>query len=109
MGELDEQYFKYTEPFDINEIVINKKPKYVYYEEYKKKNPEMRPHYAIVPQLLYAIYKPEVFDTLFRRQNNWFFYNFGMYRLWIKTKLIFILLFWKDEMPVKTIIYNRDI
>ena len=70
MGELDEQYFKYTEPFDINEIVINKKPKYVYYEEYKKKNPEMRPHYAIVPQLLYAIYKPEVFDTLFRRQND---------------------------------------
>lgn len=70
MGELDNKYFHYTEPFDINKVIAETKPKYVYYEEYKKKNPEMRPHYAIVPQLLYAIYKPEVFDTLFRRQND---------------------------------------
>lgn len=70
MGRLDEKYFHYTEPFDINEIIINKKPKYVYYEEFKKKDKEKRPQYAIVLPILFSMYRQEVYDTLFRRNGK---------------------------------------
>lgn len=70
MGELDNKYFHYTEPFDINKVIAETKPKYIYYEEYKKKKPEKRPPYAIVPQQLYTEYRQEVFDTLFRRRHD---------------------------------------
>ena len=70
MGRLDEKYFHYTEPFDINEIIINKKPKYVYYEEFKKKDKEKRPQYAIVLPILFSMYRQEVYDTLFRRNGE---------------------------------------
>lgn len=70
MGMLDNKFFHYTEPFDINEIVINKKPKYVYYEEFKKKDKEKRPQYAIVLPVLFSMYHQEVYDTLFRRNGE---------------------------------------
>ena len=36
----------------------------------KKKKPEKRPQYAIVPQQLYTEYRQEVYDTLFRRNGE---------------------------------------
>lgn len=70
MGRLDEKYFHYAEPFDINKIIIKTKPKYVYYEEFKKKKKENRPKYAIMPQILFSMYRQEVYDTLFRRRDE---------------------------------------
>lgn len=70
MGRLDEKNFHYSEPFDINKIIKEKKPKFIYYEDYKKKNPEKRKKYAINPQLLYQTYRSAVYDTLFVYENE---------------------------------------
>lgn len=70
MGRLDENNFHYAEPFDINKIINEVKPKFVYYEDYKKKNPEKREKYAIKPKQLYQVYRPMIYDTLFVREKE---------------------------------------
>lgn len=70
IGRFDERYFHYAEPFDINKVIAETKPKFVYYEEHKKRYPEVRKKYAIDFRKLQETYRPAVYDTLFTLKDN---------------------------------------
>ena len=70
IGRFDERYFHYAKPFDINEVIAQTKPKFIYYEEHKKRYPEIRKKYAIRFQEMLKTYRPAVYDTLFTRKDN---------------------------------------
>lgn len=69
MGRLDEARFHYAEPFDIMKIITETKPKFVYWDEWKKEKQEERLPYKIQPEIMKVLYHPVVYDTLFLRND----------------------------------------
>jgi hypothetical protein len=66
IGRIDENLYHYAESFDINEILRQKRPLYVYYEDNLKKNSPAVGVYGIAPQILNRDYQTDVYTTLYK-------------------------------------------
>ncbi len=69
VGDTDAKLYHYAEEFDINKILVEKRPKFVYYEDYLHRgfsNGDKR--YDIDIQLLLKYYEPAGTNILFKRK-----------------------------------------
>ena len=69
IGKIDEELHHYAPPFDINKILIENKPKFVYFENNLKQNYIPQTQYDIDPSVLQQFYSNAKYNTLYIRQN----------------------------------------
>lgn len=70
IGKIDAQLFDYTLPFDINQILVENKPKFVYFEDNMKPGYQPVGAYDIRPELLLGLYHTAKYNTLYQRKQE---------------------------------------
>lgn len=66
IGKIDEELYHYAEPFDINKIISEKKPLFVYFEDDLREGYVPLTKYDIKPNLLREYYENAKYNTLYR-------------------------------------------
>lgn len=67
VGKIDAGLFHYAEPFDINTVITEKKPLFVYFEDDLKEEYAPSTPYDIRPELLQKLYRQAKYTTLYQR------------------------------------------
>lgn len=67
IGKIDARLFAYAEPFDINRIIVQKRPKFVYFEDDLKADYRAVSPYDIQPEVLRQFYQNAKYNTLYQR------------------------------------------
>ena len=70
IGKIDEKLFHYKEPYDINKIIVEKKPKFIYFEDNLKQNYKATNVYDIKPEILSEFYENAKYNTLYQLKNK---------------------------------------
>ena len=70
IGKIDAQLFNYASPFDINQILIEKQPKFVYFEDSLKPDYQPTGRYDIRPKLLSELYHTAKYNTLYQKKQD---------------------------------------
>lgn len=68
IGKIDAQLYDYAPPFDVNQIIVEKQPKFVYFEGNLKSDYQPKNNYDIHSELLSGLYNTAKYNTLYQRK-----------------------------------------